>query len=851
MFRTRVYYSNGNVHYEGYSKRKSFSQQTIIDDIGIFLYNLDGFVRRYDANGNLIETLRLQNGKKILLPRQEVQKNNTNQFPNFINIGDQFPPCINIGQESIPLNSVNISENYSGELDQYGNECGKGIFFYTYKFSYQNEENDEEQIYIEKKILYVGGFQDGKRCGQGTLYNKNGTLLYKGEWKNNRPHGIGTSYYSNGIPFVKGHWKCGSPFSNCLIYNKNHTLVFNGFWQNYEKDGFLFDFKTGEVLYYGLFKHGLPHGFGTSVKIDYLSWYGRNDNVVGPIKLFYHGFLNLGQLSGHFTVECKDPDENLKMYEGTILHGKKNGFGIDNSRNYIGYFKNDLREGYGKLFQTDDNIDISNYKGKDKTNLLFEGLFLNNLPYKGTMYFENGEIMYEGDLLHDFEKNDTFEDDCSSLYGFYHGFGKSYYPSGKLCYEGQWEYSLQVGEGTFYSEDGNKIHKNEYRDGAWYGLGIYYGNSRNDKVLYNGHLRNGLPHGDGVIFEYNSETEAIESVFGGEFFNGKYTEAGVVYDTTHEIIFEGEVNENCDYITGVEFLNDEAGRTVQWKNGKVFDENEERLRARQHLYLSAYLENGNPFMLHKVSKSVCKKMYYKMFGANRKASKKSLIREMMHRRKKENKSPTADPEPSNIDLFGNKIVTPVTGNDGQIYDLQSMMKLFAINHKRDYTIIKYRYEKDERVPNYPNTGFVEPLSGFYLSPEICKNLSLVLTHEQMNTKTIQFQFLSACENGDFKKVKELIKNGVDINEKHHSGMTSLMYACQNGHLNIVKYLVRRGVDVNCKTKVCLSVNDIALQKLESNNHEKIPLTVLDDTTPPILCNKVSEDDGIFYGRYVY
>ena len=177
-------------------------------------------------------------------------------------------------------------------------------------------------------------------------------MLYKGEWKNNRPHGIGTSYHPNGIPFVKGHWKCGSPFSNCLIYNKNHTLVFNGFWQNYEKDGFLFDFKTGEVLYYGLFKHGLPHGFGTSVKIDYLSWYGRNDNVVGPIKLFYHGFLNLGQLSGHFTVECKDPDENLKMYEGTILHGKKNGFGIDNSRNYIGYFKNDLREGYGCLLYT-------------------------------------------------------------------------------------------------------------------------------------------------------------------------------------------------------------------------------------------------------------------------------------------------------------------------------------------------------------------------------------------------------------------------------------------------------------------------------------------------------------------
>ena len=89
-------------------------------------------------------------------------------------------------------------------------------------------------------------------------------------------------------------------------------------------------------------------------------------------------------------------------------------------------------------------------------------------------------------------------------------------------------------------------------------------------------------------------------------------------------------------------------------------------------------------------------------------------------------------ESADFDLFGNEIVTPVKGNDGQIYELDSMKKLFAINDEHEYTTIRYHYDSDdERVPNFPNTGFANPLSGFYLSPELCKQLSLDLRHEQM------------------------------------------------------------------------------------------------------------------------
>jgi len=74
MFKTRVYYSNGKVHYEGYSKSKQFSNQQQIDNLGIFIYNMDGHVRRYNTDGNLIQTLRFKNGVRIPLKRVKQQK---------------------------------------------------------------------------------------------------------------------------------------------------------------------------------------------------------------------------------------------------------------------------------------------------------------------------------------------------------------------------------------------------------------------------------------------------------------------------------------------------------------------------------------------------------------------------------------------------------------------------------------------------------------------------------------------------------------------------------------------------------------------------------------------------------
>lgn len=54
--------------------------------------------------------------------------------------------------------------------------------------------------------------------------------------------------------------------------------------------------------------------------------------------------------------------------------------------------------------------------------------------------------------------------------------------------------------------------------------------------------------------------------------------------------------------------------------------------------------------------------------------------------------------------------------------------------------------------------------------------------------------ISAVQKGDFDKVRELIDNGVDLNEADRTGYTALMAASEKGDVEIASYLLERGAD---------------------------------------------------------
>ena len=69
---------------------------------------------------------------------------------------------------------------------------------------------------------------------------------------------------------------------------------------------------------------------------------------------------------------------------------------------------------------------------------------------------------------------------------------------------------------------------------------------------------------------------------------------------------------------------------------------------------------------------------------------------------------------------------------------------------------------------------------------------------------INNDLINAAKGGDIELVKEIIKQGADVNAKNIKGDTSLIYASMNGHEEIVKYLIYKNADVNVKNNLGLT-----------------------------------------------
>ena len=74
---------------------------------------------------------------------------------------------------------------------------------------------------------------------------------------------------------------------------------------------------------------------------------------------------------------------------------------------------------------------------------------------------------------------------------------------------------------------------------------------------------------------------------------------------------------------------------------------------------------------------------------------------------------------ANVFEFGNEIITKCLGNDGNLYDIQSMLYLFQKNEQGDYVNIRYHYIRpngidEERRPNFPVMGNGKRLDGYQI-----------------------------------------------------------------------------------------------------------------------------------------
>lgn len=74
-------------------------------------------------------------------------------------------------------------------------------------------------------------------------------------------------------------------------------------------------------------------------------------------------------------------------------------------------------------------------------------------------------------------------------------------------------------------------------------------------------------------------------------------------------------------------------------------------------------------------------------------------------------------------------------------------------------------------------------------------------------------FFNAAAKGDIKKLKALLKNGVDVNAEDEKGHTALVYAARNGKLKTVEFLLYNEANGNPEAV------EIALTAAFKNGHK--------------------------------
>ena len=507
------------------------------------------------------------------------------------------------------------------------------------------------------------------------------------------------------------------------FYSKGNKYVVSyiGFLNNGKRDG------SGVLLFYrkhfftryltkyigryeGFWKDGVPEGEGT--------FFDKNGDLI-----VNDSFTNDEILSGKTF---------LHRYEGALVNGKRDGFGIlknlaSGNFIYVGEWKNGLYHGQGVLYD---------YKCKKYEGQFYKGLYhgkgASYHPYRGQD--DEEKIHQRGTWKNGvFEKGKTFHEIfCETFheieyYGegyynekkkfVYHGYGKYYilgFKSLTIHYEGQWKHGEKYGLGKAFHENKVIAYDGSWRKGKRNNYGKEY--DEHGHLLYEGQWKQNRRDGFGLL--YHREEFYLD--YSGDFKNNRKHGKGTRYYANGNIFYEGLYADNKRHGKGTKFYQSGSRDEVHYRQGMlhgpvVFYENDGKTIKKKGKYIEnkfidesmfsirKFLETNDMSDLKKINKNDLSRYIQENFKASSslRQSKEEII-EMLKLLHFKAKTETTSPETEvKEDLFGNRIETPCRGNDGEIYDLTSMEYLFKKKDNGRFKNIRYIYENGISIPNYP------------------------------------------------------------------------------------------------------------------------------------------------------
>ena len=272
----------------------------------------------------------------------------------------------------------------------------------------------------------------------------------------------------------------------------------------------------------------------------YIGEYNTDINGYGKYyddAISYHGFWinNIFNGKGNIIYNIKN-DMNITKYNGDFKDGVKDGYGKEyyvKEYYYVGYFKNDLKEGKGILYKNN--------------NIIFDGLWYNNHPINDeTIYkmVDGINTIEYNNISIDLNINITFNDKITT-----------FYDNNKIKYEGKVVNNVYNGFGEYYQlyDDKHwKMYEGNFIDGLFNGKGILYNYDRS--IFYKGIFTEGNIAEENVEVKYFYCDRKEKWKFKGiinlkkQIDNTQYNKIFTTYKEYPKIyILQGE---KIDYING-------------------------------------------------------------------------------------------------------------------------------------------------------------------------------------------------------------------------------------------------------------------------------------------------------------
>jgi len=291
--------------------------------------------------------------------------------------------------------------------------------------------------------------------------------------------------------------------------------------------------------------------------------FSKEQHIVFPTGNTYDGEMEHDMPNGFGIYKNK---QHKYTYIGQFLHGKMHGIGsltYHNDNSYEGEWKNDERDGVGKMIDRDGiyegefKHDTPNGVGVMKIDRsLYEGEFVNGNPERGKCTIRGNE--YEGEFNYDVGG---------------HGYGLTFHGYGVFknarsgIYAGTFDHNYKDGYGTFTAINGDTYSGSFKEDDAiltqgtkMFEVGLYTGDLKNLKYrlirhgkgrlelmngdVYDGHFKNNKKYGTGKLTK--TDGTVYEGVWSGDKMQGTVTYPNGAHIDNYFALFSSDDAEPID-----------------------------------------------------------------------------------------------------------------------------------------------------------------------------------------------------------------------------------------------------------------------------------------------------------------